>query len=409
MSRLRAFAFILCSSLAVSGPVLAEEDDDLPASASSEAADVHHAEVRGLSSDDLLNIREAASPLGRTIGRLPNGAIVRMRQCEFFNGYEWCYVDEEGGENLSGWTPARYLYSPDRRQTGAVAGDDASGRPDGAPQTASVPIPEPAPRPEAADGVGAIAEAPEPDTDDQAADFPPGLEARFAGRAAPAVEDIPEPEPPRLLALAAAPAPAWPGREEAGAEAEAAGIPVPMPRPIRPGEAARVEQPAPEASRAPAIVETPGSVEPAELAEEIEAAETVGIEEAAEVEEENEIAEAAEAVVAAVEIVTAATPAPNAARAWTPEDTSGEIPCARYLGQPMARCVARATRTGPDAVDVTIVWPDGGTRLIEFRDGAPARSNARGELRFTREGSLNMIRIGGAERFEILDALALQD
>lgn len=87
-------------------------------------------------------------------------------------------------------------------------------------------------------------------------------------------------------------------------------------------------------------------------------------------------------------------------------DATATIPCARYLGQPMTRCEAGVTRTGPDASDVTVNWPDGGARIIRFRDGQPEGANARGEFRFTREADLHMIRVGAGERFEITDALA---
>lgn len=84
----------------------------------------------------------------------------------------------------------------------------------------------------------------------------------------------------------------------------------------------------------------------------------------------------------------------------------GEIPCARYVGEPMTRCEATVVHKGTDKAEVTVTWPDGGTRVIAFDAGRPAGSNADGNFRFTREGSLNMIRIGEAERFEITDAVA---
>ncbi|RUZ80662.1 SH3 domain-containing protein [Mesorhizobium sp. M7A.F.Ca.US.006.01.1.1] len=83
-----------------------------------------------------------------------------------------------------------------------------------------------------------------------------------------------------------------------------------------------------------------------------------------------------------------------------------EIPCARYVGQPMERCKVSVVHTA-DKANITVTWPDGGTRIISFRAGQPAGSDAPGDFRFTREGSLNMIRIGEAERFEITDSLAL--
>lgn len=92
-----------------------------------------------------------------------------------------------------------------------------------------------------------------------------------------------------------------------------------------------------------------------------------------------------------------------------PDMNNGDIPCARHIGQPMTFCAVHVARTGPASADVTVTWPDGGSRIIEFRDGEPVRANAGGELRFTREGTLNMIRIGVAERFEILDALPFGD
>ncbi|RUW58502.1 SH3 domain-containing protein [Mesorhizobium sp. M7A.F.Ca.US.008.03.1.1] len=85
-----------------------------------------------------------------------------------------------------------------------------------------------------------------------------------------------------------------------------------------------------------------------------------------------------------------------------------EIPCARYVGQPMERCKVSVVHTA-DKANITVTWPDGGTRIISFRAGQPAGSDAPGDFRFTREGRLNMIRVGEAERFEITDQLALGD
>ncbi|RVC01253.1 SH3 domain-containing protein, partial [Mesorhizobium sp. M7A.F.Ca.AU.001.01.1.1] len=76
-----------------------------------------------------------------------------------------------------------------------------------------------------------------------------------------------------------------------------------------------------------------------------------------------------------------------------------EIPCARYVGQPMERCKVSVVHTA-DKANITVTWPDGGTRIISFRAGQPAGSDAPGDFRFTREGSLNMIRVGVSERFE---------
>ncbi|ESZ28825.1 SH3 domain-containing protein [Mesorhizobium sp. L2C084A000] len=99
--------------------------------------------------------------------------------------------------------------------------------------------------------------------------------------------------------------------------------------------------------------------------------------------------------------------APDVPLDSVPTPASGpEIPCARYVGQPMERCKVSVVHTA-DKANITVTWPDGGTRIISFRAGQPAGSDADGNFRFTREGSLNMIRIGEAERFEITDQLAL--
>lgn len=83
-----------------------------------------------------------------------------------------------------------------------------------------------------------------------------------------------------------------------------------------------------------------------------------------------------------------------------------EIPCARNVGQPMTLCTASVERKGSDKADVTVTWPDGGSRVISFYGGLPAGSDGDSDFRFTREGSLSMIRVGVSERFEITDAVA---
>lgn len=86
-----------------------------------------------------------------------------------------------------------------------------------------------------------------------------------------------------------------------------------------------------------------------------------------------------------------------------------EIPCARNVGQPMTLCAASVEHKGSDKADVTVTWPDGGSRVISFYGGLPAGSDGDSDFRFTREGSLSMIRVGISERFEITDAVAFGD
>ena len=108
----------------------------------------------------------------------------------------------------------------------------------------------------------------------------------------------------------------------------------------------------------------------------------------------------------------ASAEAPIAEAALHPFDgdaTAGtdQIPCARYLGQPMTVCRMKVERKEDGAADLTVFWPDGGSRVIVFRAGKPDGSDGEGELTYVREAQLNMIRVGTAERFEILDRLAL--
>lgn len=115
---------------------------------------------------------------------------------------------------------------------------------------------------------------------------------------------------------------------------------------------------------------------------------------------------AATAPEAGPAIVVAQTQSVPPARGF---DATAEIPCARYVGQPMTRCEAGAVRLADGSADVTIAWPDGGRRVIRFRNGEPEGTDSRGEFRFTREANLNMIRVGLSERFEITDSLPFGD
>ncbi|PWS35317.1 hypothetical protein DFH01_16920 [Falsiroseomonas bella] len=108
----------------------------------------------------------------------------------------------------------------------------------------------------------------------------------------------------------------------------------------------------------------------------------------------------------------AAAPArANDARvAGTNFHATGQIPCAREQGQPMASCAFGVERTrGRGNGQVTITWPGGGTRVIYFEDGTPMRydeSQADGGARMTvgRQGDTFHIRIGH-QRFEIPEAV----
>ncbi|MBI1619830.1 SH3 domain-containing protein [Aquamicrobium zhengzhouense] len=88
-----------------------------------------------------------------------------------------------------------------------------------------------------------------------------------------------------------------------------------------------------------------------------------------------------------------------------PVEAPTDVPCARYTGQPMQSCAVTVAKIDDANSDVAVFFPDGGFRLIEFREGKPTGSNGEADLRATREGTLNIIRIGKSERFEILDVV----
>lgn len=88
---------------------------------------------------------------------------------------------------------------------------------------------------------------------------------------------------------------------------------------------------------------------------------------------------------------------------------TGEIPCARYAGQPMHQCRFGVVRKGQGNGAVTVFWPDGGNRVILFENGKPAsfdQSQADGDARMSvsQNADLFMITIG-TQRFEIPEAV----
>jgi len=90
---------------------------------------------------------------------------------------------------------------------------------------------------------------------------------------------------------------------------------------------------------------------------------------------------------------------------------TGNIPCARYGGQPMNSCEFGVVRRGPGNGSVTIFWRDGGSRVIDFANGSPAnfdRSSADGDVQMTvtRNADLFTITIG-AQRFEVPESVIM--
>ncbi|QKC89115.1 SH3 domain-containing protein [Mesorhizobium sp. NZP2234] len=303
--------------------------------------------VTGLAPDDLLNIRAKPSAIGKTETRLAAGASVRNLGCNDIDGHPWCKVVSDNPK-ATGWAPARYLV-PVNPAT-VPDPDQAADAPTAASAAADPAMP--------ADGDPA-AVAPPAAQASSSATPPPDLTARLGGAAQPVAPEAPVKSAATIamqdaygLALVASETPSTgeipvpDGEAGMAADSGSAGgsLPVPTPRPESADAAPAVDtQTVAELPPQPAALATGGTL---------------------------------------------------------------EIPCARYVGQPMTPCAATVVHKGADKADVTVTWPDGGTRVISFYAGLPAGSNAKNEFRFTREGSLSMIRIGVSERFEITDTVA---
>jgi hypothetical protein len=90
-------------------------------------------------------------------------------------------------------------------------------------------------------------------------------------------------------------------------------------------------------------------------------------------------------------------------------NATGSIPCARRAGQPMGSCRFGVVRRGGGSGEVTVFWPDGGNRVIAFKNAEPAsfdQSSADGEVRMIvkRNADLFLLTIG-VQRFEIPEAV----
>lgn len=310
--------------------------------------------VNGLSMGDFLNIRATPSPIGSVQARLPNGTGLRNFGCAQYGGYEWCKVTTLTAPQVSGWAPDRYLRPASKAEEEALK------------ETASSPGDAPLAKEATPTWAGRMAES-----EAEPADPPGNLDARIGTRdggtdpASHANEEklreaIIARYGPLYRAALGQPAAgetgnATPGADDAGPAAgdAASGI----------GAAAAEADPAPDdGTDAQGIPHpTPRPEKPGEKLASVEAA----------------------------------------------EKTAGEVPCADAFGQPTQTCRTAVTRLGPGIADVVVSLPDGGSRTIRFRSGKPDGSDSSEPMQATREGSLNMIRIGKAERFEILDALAL--
>jgi hypothetical protein len=94
--------------------------------------------------------------------------------------------------------------------------------------------------------------------------------------------------------------------------------------------------------------------------------------------------------------------------AGTNYHATGNVPCSMGGGQPTGSCSFGVEREGNGSGIVTVTKPDGQTRAIFFEKGRATGCDASqadpGEFSASREGDLNIVRIG-KERYEIPDAV----
>jgi len=99
--------------------------------------------------------------------------------------------------------------------------------------------------------------------------------------------------------------------------------------------------------------------------------------------------------------------------AGTDFNATGDFSCSRVANQPMGQCKFGVKRKGDGSGEITIFWPDGGTRVIFFKNNVPAsydQSEADGgaTMRVTQDSDVYKVQIGD-QRFEFPDILMTGD
>jgi hypothetical protein len=103
----------------------------------------------------------------------------------------------------------------------------------------------------------------------------------------------------------------------------------------------------------------------------------------------------------------ASRPSQDSLVAGTHYNATAEIPCITSEGAAASRCQAGAIRMAGGEATVEIQTAYGGQRHIYFKNGRPEGSDANATMRATRQGDVNIIRIGTFEYYEIPDAFVV--
>lgn len=100
-------------------------------------------------------------------------------------------------------------------------------------------------------------------------------------------------------------------------------------------------------------------------------------------------------------------PSKDALVAGTNYNATAEVPCITAADAPKGRCKAGVMRMAGGEATVELQTPDGGQRHIYFKNGRPTSSDANAPMNATRQGDVNIIRIGTVEVYEIPDAFVV--
>lgn len=89
-------------------------------------------------------------------------------------------------------------------------------------------------------------------------------------------------------------------------------------------------------------------------------------------------------------------------------NATGQIGCARDAGQPLGQCRFGIIRLGNGKAELTVFWPDGGSRVIYVENGQPVRydeSEADGGAKLSVSKTADLFTVTvGTQRFEIPEA-----
>ena len=100
-------------------------------------------------------------------------------------------------------------------------------------------------------------------------------------------------------------------------------------------------------------------------------------------------------------------PSQDALVAGTNYNATAVVPCITAADAPKGRCKAGVMRMAGGETTVEIQTADGGQRHIYFKNGRPDSSDANAPMQATRQGDVNIIRIGTVEVYEIPDAFVV--